>query len=162
MTTQTSPQVDKSRSRKRTEAARARSPKKSAGARPKRGHGAKPEAVRERAVLALLSEKTISKAAAKSDVNEKTLRRWLADDDAFKADYATARQVAFGVGMHRVQALVGRAVETLEELLGDTDHPNVRLGAARTVVEIGIHEHDADTIVRRLDEIEARQKTRGR
>ena len=34
----------------------------------------------------------------------------------------------------------------------------MRLGAARTVVELGIHQHDAETIVQRLDEIEAYQK----
>ena len=36
--------------------------------------------------------------------------------------------------------------------------PAVRLGAARTVVELGIHQHDADTILRKLDEIEAGQR----
>ena len=147
--------------RKRTDGARARSPKKSACARPKLGHGAKPEAVRERAVLALLSEKTISKAAAKSDVNEKTLRRWLADDDGFKADYATARQATFEAGMSRVQALTAKAIDTLDDLLGAKDYPNVRLGAARTVAELAIHRHDAETIMRKLDEIEARQRPRG-
>jgi hypothetical protein len=31
----------------------------------------------------------------------------------------------------------------------------VRLGAARTVAEIGMHQHDAEIIVRKLGEIEA-------
>ncbi len=35
---------------------------------------------------------------------------------------------------------------------------NVRLGAARTVAEIGIHQHDAETILRKLDEIESDQR----
>ena len=47
------------------------------------------------------------------------------------------------------------AVDTLEDLLDATDHPSVRLGAARTVAELGIHQHDADTILRKLDEIES-------
>ena len=122
------------------------------------GHGTKSAAVRERAILALLSEKTLVKAAAKSGVNARTLRRWLADDAAFKTDYATARHTAFEAGINRVQALMVRAVDTLEELLGEKKYPNVRLGAARTVAEMGIHQHDAETIMRKLDEIEEHQR----
>ena len=50
--------------RKRTDGPTARSPQKPAGVRSKSGHGAKPEALRERAIVALLSQKTIGKAAA--------------------------------------------------------------------------------------------------
>ena len=60
--------------------------------------------------------------------------------------------------MSRVQALTGKAIETLDELLGEKDYPNVRLGAARTVAELGIHQHDAETIMRKLDEIEDHQR----
>ncbi len=144
--------------RKRTDGPRTRNPQKPAGARLKRGHGAKSEATRERAVLALLSEKTVTDAAKKAGVDESTLRRWLSEDEAFQADHAAARQAAFEVSIHRVQALTARAVDTLEELLGEKKHPNVRLGAARTVAEIGIHQHDAETILRKLDEIESDQR----
>ena len=139
-----------------------RRPQRSAGVRGSAGHGAKSKAVRERAVLALLSEKTLGAAAEKSGVSEKTLRRWVAADEAFKADYAQARQAAFQAGVSRVQALTVRAVETLEELLEETKHPNVRLGAARTVAELAIHQHDADTILRKLDEIETFQRQQGK
>jgi hypothetical protein len=46
-------------------------------------------------------------------------------------------------------------VDTLEDLLGATEHPTVWLGAARTVVELAVHHQEAVAIVRRLDEIEA-------
>ena len=39
--------------------------------------------------------------------------------------------------------------------------PAVRLGAARTMAEIALHQHDADTILRTLDEIEQRQQGGG-
>src|SRR5229473_2881568 len=61
----------------------------------------------------------------------------------------------FQAGMSRIQALAGRAVETLEDLLGAKQYPAVRLGAARTVAEIGMHQYDADTILRKPDRIEA-------
>ncbi len=114
--------------------------------------------MRERAVLALLSEKTIAEAAEKARVNEKTLRRWLSDDEAFQAEYAAAREAAYQAGIYRAQALTGRAMDTLEELLDAKKYPNVRLGAARTVAEIGIHQHDAETIMQKLDEIELDQR----
>jgi len=53
------------------------------------------------------------------------------------------------------------AVEALEDLLADTKHPAVRLGAARTVVEVAMHQHDADTIILRPEKIEAAQEKRG-
>jgi len=102
--------------------------------------------VRDKAILALLSEKNIPAAAAKCRIGERTLHRWLTSDAAFKAAYAEARQAAFEAGMSRVQALTGKAVDTLEELLGEKKHPNVRLGAARTVVEIAMHQRDAETL----------------
>ena len=52
-------------------------------------------AVRERAVLAVLSERTLGVAAKTAGVAERTLRRWLTDDEAFKANLAEARRTAF-------------------------------------------------------------------
>ena|ERR1700674_4106661 len=111
------------------------------------------------AILALLSERTMGLAAARCGVGQRTLRR-LTEDGEFKAEYEAARSAMFQVGMSRVQALAGRAVETLEDLLGAKQYPAVRLGAARTVAEIGMHQYDADTILRKLDKIEAAQRQR--
>lgn len=137
---------------------RTRNPQAPADTCSKRGHGAKSAATRERAVLALLCEKTVTDAAKKAGIDESTLRRWLADDGAFKVDYAAARQVAFEVGMSRIEALAGKAVDALDDLLDAKNYPNVRLGAARTVAELAIHQHDAATILKKLGEIEAGQR----
>ena len=53
-----------------------------------------------------------------------------------------------------MQTLMAKAVDTLEDLLAADTVPAVRLGAARTMAEIALHQHDADTILRTLDEIE--------
>ena len=126
----------------------------------RKGHGAKSAPARERAILALLSERTMGQAAARCGVGERTLRRWLTEDSEFKAEFEAARSAMFQVGMSRIQALAGRAVETLEDLLGAKQYPAVRLGAARTVAEIGMHQYDADTILRKLDKVEAAQRQR--
>ena len=108
--------------------------------------------------MALLSEATLASAARRCGVNEKTLRRWTTEDDAFKRELGAARQAMFQTGMNRVQALAAVAIDTLAALMGRQMPPNVRLGAARTVAELGIHQNDAETIIRRLDEIEAQQR----
>jgi hypothetical protein len=144
--------------------ARRERPQKSADSRETggtKGHGAKPEAVREAAILALLTEKSIQLAAERCGVNERTLRRWLTDDPAFKAEHETARRALYEIGMCRIQALTARGVETLEELLDAKKFPAVRLGAARTLVELGIHQHDTETIMKKLEEIETAQRGRG-
>jgi hypothetical protein len=114
--------------------------------------------MRDQAILALLSEPTIGEAAARCGIAEKTLHRWLTDDAAFQAAFEAARQATFKAAISRIPALTVRAVDTLADLLADKEPPAVRLGAARTVADIGLHQYDAETIVRKLDEIEARQR----
>jgi hypothetical protein len=140
-------------------------PQTSADAREKvatpAGHGAKSDAVREAAIRALLTAKSIQCAAKQCSVNERTLRRWLTEDAVFMAEYDHARQALHRAGMARVQALTGKSVETLEELLDAKEFPAVRLGAARTVVELGIHQHDTEIILRKLEDLEGAHE-RGR
>ena len=133
-------------------------PQKSADNRIAEGHGRKSEAVRERAIVALLADTTIERAAARCGINERTLRRWLTEDPIFQSEYAAARRATFTLGMSGVQSLTSRAVNVLGELLEAKNSPSVRLGAVRTVIEIGTHQYDAETILRRLDEIEAAQR----
>jgi len=78
-----------------------------------RGHGKKAEAVRERAVVALITEKSIGAAARRCLVGERTLRRWMTEDEAFKRELAGARQAMFQAGMNRVQAMTAVAIDTL-------------------------------------------------
>jgi hypothetical protein len=94
-------------------------------------------------------------------VNDRTLRRWLTDDAEFKAEYDCARQALYQAGMARVLALTSKGVATLEELLDAKKFPVVRLEAARTIVELGIHQHDTEPILRKLEDLEAAQR-RGR
>ena len=136
-------------------------PQTAADGRNAGGHGAKSEAVRQRAILALLSEPTISKAAENCGVGERTLRRWLTDDAIFQQQLAETRRAMFETAMNRLQPLAAEAVETLAALMRSAP-PAVRLGAARTVAELGTHRDDAETILRRLDEIEVLQREQAR
>jgi hypothetical protein len=122
-----------------------------------KGHGAKTVAARERAIVALLLAPSIASAAKRAGVGERTLRRWMSDDAAFKAELAAAGRATFEAAIDRIQAMTARAVDTLNDLLGAMKHPAVRLGAARTIVELALNRHDAETLLHRLEELEQRQ-----
>lgn len=128
-------------------------PEKSAGARKSEGRrqvGGDPE----RAIVALLSERTIGAAAERAGVSERTIRCWMTED-GFREQLADARRAAFQAGMSRVQALTAEAVETLAALMAPDVSPAVRLGAARTVAELGLYQHDAELITSKLAALEA-------
>ena len=135
-------------------------PQKPAGIRDPVGHGAKSRAIRQRAIVELLAEKTLGAAASRVGVNEKTLRRWLAEDKDFKRELAEAQRVASETGVLRVQGLMSKAADTFGELMGPKVPPNIRLTAARIVSELAIHQYEAGTILRRLEELEAYQRDR--
>ena len=120
-----------------------------------RGHGAKTEAQRERAILALLAAPTIG-VASKGVRNgrARTLRRWITEDAAFELELTAARRAVFDAGVQRVQALTAMAVETLADLLAEKKHPSVRLGAARAVLEIAVNRHYAETLLKRIEDLE--------
>ncbi len=74
----------------------------SADVRNKAGHGLKSNATRERAICALLTEKTIARAGKRAGIAERTLRRWMSDDEDFIRAYEQARRVAFTTAMDRI------------------------------------------------------------
>jgi len=82
----------------------------------------------------------------------------MSDDEAFKQELATARRSMFEAAMNRLHPLAAEAVDTLSALMKPSVPPTVRLGAARAVAELGIHRDDAETILRKLGEIEAVQR----
>lgn len=119
---------------------------------------ARNEASRERAIVALLSERSLGAAARKARVGERTIRRWIAEDIEFQRDLAVARRASFEAGVQRVQSLMGQAVSVLEDLLAEKKHPAVRLGAARTVIELALNRNDAEVLLTRVEELERLQR----
>ena len=82
----------------------------------------------------------------------------MVDDEEFKAALAAAQRVSFEAGMNRLQMLGVDAVNTLAALMRPDTPPTVRLGAARTVVELGLHQRDANVLLAKLAELEAWQR----
>src|SRR5262245_40108120 len=84
------------------------------------GHGRKPEAVRDRAVQALLTEPSLAAAAATAKVSVRCLRRWLKEPD-FVSCYRSARRLVFEASIGRLQALAAEAVAALGRSLSCGD-----------------------------------------
>jgi hypothetical protein len=104
---------------------------------------------REQAIAALLSEKNIPNAAACAGVSLRTLTRWLAKP-GFRRAYRQARRQVVDQALSRLQAALGRAVSTLEDLL-TAENANVRLNAAKTIVEQCNKAVELDDLAEQLD-----------
>jgi len=70
--------------------------------------------VQSKALAVLLESRTVTDAAEACGVSERTLRRWLADDDKFKAALAELQAAAFRVAVARMGRLMGKAMHQAE------------------------------------------------
>jgi hypothetical protein len=111
------------------------------------------DAVRHKAIEALLTEPSITAAAAVVGVNEKTLRRWLRDDPDFRAGYHEARRRAFDSAVSRLHVAGLKAVQKLIDNL-DAEKPADQLRAATGILEFAFRGHEALDVRERLAELE--------
>lgn len=119
------------------------------------GHGEKISRNRERAISALLSSPSIPEAAKASGLSERSLYRWLQDEE-FQETYQAARREVVKHAVTTVQAAMSKAVETLREIMEDTDAPaSARVSAARAVLDLGLKATEIEDLQRRVAEIEA-------
>ena len=134
------------------------------------GHGEKFSRKQKRAIAALLSKPTIVEAAADAGIAEKTLRRWL-QNHSFKTAYREACQQCVDAAVKKLQIAMGLAVDELIEILRAketkffqkdgivTDERDViawgpRLGAAKTILEIGFRGTELTDLEERLSALE--------
>jgi hypothetical protein len=109
------------------------------------------------AVIAALSTgATHEEAAGHGKVSERTIRRWLTKP-AFKRRLNAARAQLLESTIGKLSGKMMRAVETLEALL-DAESETVRLGAARSIIELGAKLRDSREIEERLQDVEKRQQ----
>jgi len=112
---------------------------------------------KEKIIAALLESATITEAAAKCDLNERTLRRYL-DDAEFQKEYKAARRAVFEQNIVRLQSLHAGAVDTLERNL-NCENPSVEVRAAQIVIEASRKDFETLDILERLETLEnAHQK----
>ncbi len=107
---------------------------------------------KEKIIAALLESATITAAAARCDLNERTLRRYL-DDAEFQKEYRSARRLAFEQNIIRLQSLHAGAVDALERNL-NCENASVEVRAAQIVIEASRKDFETLDILERLEALE--------
>lgn len=87
----------------------------------------------ESAILALLNEPSVPRAAASAKVGERTLRRWL-EEPAFAEAYRRARRQSFEQAVALTQRYSSLAVQTLASAMANPSAP----WASRISAAIGL------------------------
>lgn len=119
----------------------------------------------QKALVALLTQPTKEKAATAAGITSKTLRSYL-DDPEFRAEYRKAFSELVEDATRKVQQTLDPAVAVLREVMeNDSENGQVRVSAARSVLEYGLKMTEQTDILNRLQELEAamqegRQHTR--
>jgi hypothetical protein len=109
----------------------------------------------EKAIVALLHHPTITKAAEDAGVGERTLHRWLDEDQAFASAFRRARREAFAHAIALTQHYAPHAANTLAKIMADegaTHH--ARVSAAATLLKFARESIELDELVARLDALE--------
>jgi hypothetical protein len=106
----------------------------------------------ENALNALLASASITDAASKCGLSEKTVRRYL-DDAEFQKEFRAARRMVFEQNIVRLQSLHTGAVDTLERNL-NCENPSVEVRAAQIIIEGNRKDFETLDILERLEVLE--------
>ncbi len=112
----------------------------------------------EQALIALLNEPTIERAAKTAGVGERTLHRWL-EEPAFSRAYRRARREAFAQAMGASQRYAPLAVQTLAKIMADaTLSVSARVSAATALLKFSRESIELDDLATRVDDLERSMK----
>lgn len=109
---------------------------------------------KEKALHALLSERSLAAAAEAAGIGERTLREYLKDPEFQKA-YDSATDEMTQEAARRIAQLYGDSIETLRTAMrGEAVLPRDRLYAARIALEYGLRYTEIATVLKRLEALE--------
>jgi predicted site-specific integrase-resolvase len=110
------------------------------------------------AIVALMNETTVRKAAEVVGVHEKTLHRWL-EDPAFEAVYRRVRRDAFKQAISQAQRYAPVALNVLVQIAADAKAPHsARVSAATGVLKFGRESLELDDLAARVEQLEQAAK----
>lgn len=110
----------------------------------------------EDALIALITEPSVSAAAAKANIGERTVHRWLREDEAFLAEYRRVRREAFTQAVGLTQRSSTAAVATLLRIMHDPKATwSSRVSAATHVLKFAREGIELDDLVARVEVLEA-------
>jgi hypothetical protein len=111
--------------------------------------------IQERAIVALLANSTIKRAAKSIGVDETTLWRWLQEKEFHNA-YRAARRECVSQSIARLQQVSTEAVSTLREVMRDkTAKGSERVSAAKAIIEYSIKAVEIEDLAQRVEELES-------
>ncbi|MGH7292608.1 MAG: hypothetical protein ACREJT_15425, partial [Myxococcota bacterium] len=106
------------------------------------------------AIIALLNEPTIEKAAARAKVGQRTLVRWMGEP-VFRKVFLKARRDAFSQAIGLTQRFAPVAVNTLVKVMADDTAPHhARVSAASTLLKFGREGIELDDLAMRVEALE--------
>jgi transposase len=108
----------------------------------------------QKAITALLSERTTREAAKKAGVNEKTLYTWL-NEPTFRGALRSAEKDILDDVTRRLSAGQSLALDTLEKLVKSARHESTKLRASVAWLEMSLKFRDMKDIDERLTALEA-------
>lgn len=112
----------------------------------------------QKALLALLSEPTKEKAASKAGITSKTLRKFL-NDQTFQEEYRAAFSGMVSDAVRQAQKTLSPALTTLEEIMkDDAQNGQIRVSAARSLLEFSLKATEQLDILDRLKELETEMR----
>jgi transposase-like protein len=113
-------------------------------------------AKQQAAIVALLGQPTLKEAAQAAGINETTLWRWLQQPE-FQTAYREARREAVRHAIVRLQQHASKAVDTLHDVMVDGGAaPQVRVSAARSILEYSMKAVEIEDLAARLEALEAK------
>lgn len=108
----------------------------------------------QKALAALLSERTLGAAAKSAGVGERTLYTWL-NEPNFKAALRDAEKAILDDVTRRLSAGQRLALDTLEKLVTSARHESTKLRASVAWLEMSLKFRDMQDIEDRLTALEA-------
>jgi hypothetical protein len=112
----------------------------------------------EKAILALLDEPTVDRAAKAAGVGRRSLYRWMDDPDFSKA-YRKARRESFSQAMSASQKYAPVAVQVLAKIMTDaTLSVSARVSAATALLKFSRESIELDDLATRVDDLERSMK----
>lgn len=111
-------------------------------------------AKQERAIVALLNEPTMQRAAATVGVSDRTLTRWMRDP-VFNTAFRRARRETFQHAMSLAQKYAPVALNTLAVISSDRAAPYAsRVSASKAVLGFGRESIELDDLMQRVEQLE--------
>ena len=117
------------------------------------GGARKLSAKQEKAILALLSTRTVADAAEQSGVGVRTLERWLSEDEIFIESFRDVRTRVMEQAIARLQNAATEAVETLKRNLSPPAPPSAQIRAAIAVLEFATKGVEQFDLIERIDRL---------